>query len=546
MNRKPLVAFRKIPFSLALLVVVATCCAGAGCLLQAHPALQKWTTLAGMGLGALGAIGILVGGIHTSRMIERIHETLRNISSGDLGARTPLDAWVVELQAIARSVNGLGESNSSLVVELRDGAHALEREVESFKNAFSRIRVQAERSRQATSIVASAMEELGAGIGTIGRETEAVEDAAKGTCDLARRLDAMSSDTSRAIGTSLRTMDETHRRLDATRVSTAELETKGREIAQEAMSIADVAKQLRLLALNASIEAVKAGESGRGFSIVAQEVKDLADKVGGMADRIRDQVVAVNQGTRKVAIDLGGSIESVQGMRNEGVRTSSVSETQVTMSRETLAKMDETNHSIGSISRTLVESRVALEEIEKTSIELDSRAGATVAALESMEIGLSDLDRLSRSFRFTVQELRIREPFFPWTEDLSVHVPRMDDQHRVLLRLINRVADLASSGASGGAINTILGQLVEYTRFHFADEEKLMESHGFDGVAAHHAIHVKFVSEVESLVRRLSNGESMDANAVLAMLKDWLIRHIQGTDKVYGEHVSRKLSVSEA
>lgn len=545
MNHKPFVAFRKIPLFLALLVFIATCCAGAGCHLGLHPDVQEWTTLAGIALGSLGAIGILIGGIHTSRMIERIHETLRGISSGNLGARAPLDTCVVELEAIARCVNGLGESNSSLVVELRDGAHALEREVDSFKNAFTRIRVQAERSRQATSVVASAMEELGAGIGTIGREAEAVEVATKDTCELARRLDDMSSGTSRAVGTSLQTMDDTQHRLDATRASAAELDAKGREIAHEAMSIADVAKQLRLLALNASIEAVKAGESGRGFSIVAQEVKDLADKVGGMAERIRGQVVAVNQGTQKVAGDLGGAITVVQGMRTEGVRTSNESDAQVAMSRETLTRMDETSQSMGAISRTLVESRIALEEIERNSVELDTRAGATVAALEGMEIGLSDLDRLSRSFRVTVQELRIREPFFPWTDDLSVKVPRMDDQHRVLLRLINRVADLASSGATGGAIDTILGQLVEYTRFHFADEEKLMRNHDFEGLVAHRAIHGKFVAEVEGLVRRLSGGERMDADAVLAMLKDWLIRHIQGTDKVYGEHVSRKLSGGE-
>ena len=536
---------RKLPVVLFLLLAGAVAMSAWGGILAERNG--SWTLLAlGIVLGIVAALAILFGGMHANGRLREIRGTLRRVTEGDLGARVSLASKIAELDAIARSVNGLGESNSSLVVELRDGALALEREVASFQRSFGRIRGQAERSRDATSTVAAAMEELSVGTGTIGNETQEVQGAAQETLTLVKRLDEMSGATSQAITRQFQSIRDVENRMTQARASSEDLERRSKEIANAAGSITDVAKQLRLLALNASIEAVKAGETGRGFSIVAQEVKDLADKVGGMASSIQAQVAAVGEGTRKVAVDMMASVEAVGSMKADGEHSVEVANSQAILAREAMVKLDDTNRNIAAISRTLEESRVALGEIGRTGAELESRAGATVAALESMETGLGDLDLLSRSFRITVQDFRVREPFFPWSDDLSVGVPRMDDQHRVLLRLINRVADLAASGGSGAAIRTILGQLVEYTRFHFGDEEKLMQTHAYDGLGAHHEIHVKFMNEVVSLLKKTGEGESIDADKVLGMLKDWLIRHIQGTDKVYGAYIRKRTDMPGA
>lgn len=490
----------------------------------------------GLLIAIAGLVGILWMGRNALQDLESIRAVLARISEGDLGARVPLTSRVREFLVVARSVNGLGEANSSLVQELRDGALALEREVKRFHDAFNGIRRQADRSREASATVAAAMEELGAGVGVIGRETDAVSAAASEACALSRRLNEMSIDTSQAIGRQFQGIQATGDRMGQAIASTGELERRGEEIAGMAAAITDVAKRLRLLALNASIEAVKAGEKGRGFSVVAQEVKDLADQAGGMASRIQGQVEAVSAGTRRVAADMASSGEAMRGLQEEGQRSVVTVEQQAALSKEARDRLDDTSRNLSEISRTLSESRAALGEIGQTSQELDMRAGATVSALAGLQTGLSDLDRLSRSFRTTVQDYRTAEPFFPWSDDLSVGVPRMDDQHRVLLRLINRVADLGASGASGAAIRNILNQLVEYTRFHFADEEKLMGSWGYPELEAHHKTHEAFVAEVVGLLERTGSGELIDATSLLRVLKEWLVRHIQGTDKKYGAH----------
>lgn len=487
------------------------------------------------------AVALLAGWIALSVVVlgmvqvelSRIREVLRRLSNGDLGARVPMGCRIRELEGISRSVNGLGEANASLVQELRDGALALERELETFQRAFAAIRGRSESDRTAAGTVASAMEELGAGAGSIANETESVAQAAQLACGLSERLSDSSRGVSEGIARQFRKIQETGSRVEAAIASAEELARRGVEISGIATSITDVSKRLRLLALNASIEAAKSGETGRGFAVVAQEVKDLADQAGGMATRIQGKVEAVVQGTGAVTADLLASGESLRDLLEEGTRSVEVVERQAALSNEARSRLEDTTRNLSSISRTLEESRRALGEIGRTSHELDRSSGSTVAALQSMEPGLLDLERLAGSFRTSVAGLRAPVPFFPWNDDLSVRVPRMDDQHRVLLRLTNRVADLASSGASGSAIRTILGQLAEYTRFHFAEEERFMEGIGYPDLPAHRRIHADLVGQVMSLLARLDDGEVVLVPGLLDFLKDWLIRHIQGEDARY-------------
>lgn len=462
-----------------------------------------------------------------------IRSVLERLSHGELGARIPMGCRIRELEGISRSVNGLGEANASLVQELRDGSLALERELETFQREFAAIRARSEANRTSAGTVAAAMEELGAGAGSIANETESVALAATEACGLSERLNDLSRGTSEGISRQYLKIQETGKQLEAATESAHELARRGREISGIATSITDVSKRLRLLALNASIEAAKSGESGRGFAVVAQEVKDLADQAGAMATRIQGKVEAVVQGTETVTADLATSGDSLRDLLEEGTRSVEVVERQAALALEAKFRLEDTTRNLSSISRTLEESRRALDEIGRTSHELDRSSEGIVAALQVMDTGLLDLERLSGSFRTSVADLRSPVVFFPWTEDLSVRVPRMDDQHRVLLRLTNRVADLAASGGSGSAIRTILGQLADYTKFHFAEEERFMEGLGYPDLPAHRRIHASLVDQVVSLLQRLDAGEDVPIPGLLEFLRNWLIQHIQGEDGKY-------------
>lgn len=497
----------------------------------------------GLGLELAGLAVLAWLGRSLVAQLEGTRRLLASFSDGDLVRRLPPKSVIEELGAIARSVNSVGEAQCALVTELKEGSQALEREARSFETTFTRIRSQSQRSREASGAVAAALEEMTVGVASITKEMMELEAATQEVCGTSRRLTSMGFDASISVSRQYLTLQTTGESLATARTYMVELETTGREIAGMANGIMEVAGRTRLLALNASIEAARAGEAGRGFSVVAQEVKELAAQSARMAEQIQAQVQAVSHGTEKVAGEMDRTSTVLTRSMKEAFNALVAVEHQSALSAENSDRLESTGSNTTEIARTIEESKSALDEINRSVHEVDSRAKAVENAILGAQAGVDELGRFARSFQGDVKEMKVRPPFFPWSEELSVGVARMDDQHKVLLRLINRIADLTDSGGGGAAIRVVLGQLVDYTRFHFKDEEKLMETAGFKDLAAHRKIHEGFVAEVGRLVAKATEGDAIDASSLLPVLKDWLIRHIQGTDKVYGAHVVAKNAV---
>ncbi|MBI3446619.1 MAG: hemerythrin family protein [Magnetospirillum sp.] len=123
--------------------------------------------------------------------------------------------------------------------------------------------------------------------------------------------------------------------------------------------------------------------------------------------------------------------------------------------------------------------------------------------------------------------------YLQWTENLSVGIPRMDDHHKKLVDLINQVFD-AMSGDATSAVDSVLSDLLDYTRYHFAEEEKLLAACAYPDLEEHSAIHRAMVKEVlEMRTRYLNDPASVPASETLDFLSKWLMRHIIGKDLRY-------------
>jgi hemerythrin-like metal-binding protein len=507
---------------------------GAGIVGNVPSSVLVWT---GIGFATVGFLGLASLGKALLSHLETSRRFLAEFSEGDLSNRMPIDSKIEELGAIARAINSAGEAQCAMVNELREATSALDREAESFRVAFQDIRTQSRQSMDASATVAAAVEELSAGMSSMAKEGNHVDHIAAETLQRSRKVQELSTDTSHLIVQQQSTLQETSQSLHHAIQATEALLVSGREIAGLAASIQDVAKRTRLLALNASIEAVRAGRAGAGFSVVAQEVKELARQSGELALNIQSQVNAVATGTEEVALRIQTTKGSLGLLVEESASARESAEEQSRLSHHSQQSLETTSQSISHVARTIGESKVALDEIAHSTVDVETMSRSVETSLANASTGITDLQRLAKSFQGTVREIKVRPPFFPWTEDLKLGIPRMDDQHKVLLRLINRVADLSESGGGGAAIRIILGQLLDYTKFHFGDEESLMKHENFPGIDGHHALHVAFISEVERIVALAGSGEQVDAGAILAMLKEWLIKHIQGTDKQYARHI---------
>ena len=132
-------------------------------------------------------------------------------------------------------------------------------------------------------------------------------------------------------------------------------------------------------------------------------------------------------------------------------------------------------------------------------------------------------------------------PLMNWTEKLSVGVAVIDDDHKKLVAMVNGLYDAMQAGRGKDTLGQILDDLVQYTKVHFAREEKFFAQTGYPGALLHKQEHDALTGQVVDVQHKYAAGASATLSLdVLHFLKDWLIQHIQGSDQKYRPHLNAK------
>lgn len=128
-----------------------------------------------------------------------------------------------------------------------------------------------------------------------------------------------------------------------------------------------------------------------------------------------------------------------------------------------------------------------------------------------------------------------------WQDSYSVGVDLIDNDHKLLVSLINQLNDAISEDEGRDVVGSVLNVLVEYTVSHFGREELLLKKGQYPEAefTAHHREHEKLTAQVRAIVARYYDGEidSIDSE-VLLFLKNWLTGHILGVDMKYRPYVA--------
>jgi methyl-accepting chemotaxis protein/hemerythrin len=124
---------------------------------------------------------------------------------------------------------------------------------------------------------------------------------------------------------------------------------------------------------------------------------------------------------------------------------------------------------------------------------------------------------------------------FEWTENLSVGVTIIDEQHKYFIGLINRLSEVTDKHESTQVINDILKELRNYTIFHFFTEEKYFKKFAFIEADRHIEEHNKLKQIVDKFIERNSKKKNIYSNItdLTTFLIDWLVFHIGKSDRRY-------------
>ena len=336
-------------------------------------------------------VGILAAVLITRQITRPLRETLavvERIASGDLSHTlhvTRRDELGVLQQGIAR----MGVTLRELITGIRDGVTQIASAAEELSAVTEETSDGVNRQKVETDQVATAMHEMTATVQEVARNAEHASRAAADADSEARAGDKV---VAQAIEQIERLASEVARSTEAMSV----LQHESDKIGSVMDVIKAVAEQTNLLALNAAIEAARAGEAGRGFAVVADEVRGLAQRTQKSTEEIEGLVAGLQNGTQQVATVMNNSRSltdsSVELTRKAGVSLENITRTVSniqSMNQQIAAAAEEQSAVAEEISRSIVNVRdvseqtaTASEETAKSSVEL-ARLGSQLQQMVS-------------------------------------------------------------------------------------------------------------------------------------------------------------------
>lgn len=137
-----------------------------------------------------------------------------------------------------------------------------------------------------------------------------------------------------------------------------------------------------------------------------------------------------------------------------------------------------------------------------------------------------------------------------WNPKMSVGLDELDDDHKQLISIINRLGEDYRAEDRHAAVQQLLRALQRYTEYHFAREEKVMLACGYPELEEHQGEHRGFIDKIKEMTQRFDSDPEAAAESVneqlLSFLKGWLNHHIMIEDKAYFAHVANNPAAKQA
>ena len=439
--------------------------------------------------------------------------------------------------SVRAEVSGGGEF-ARLAVAFNTMMTDMNKAMRQFFSVADTVRDSVVLVRSTTDAMAAAAEDVAMQAGTIATASEEMSatsgDIARNclyAAESAQKATDQTHSGSELVQGSARLMENIAQRVNATSQPVEGLGQRSDQIGAIVNTIQDIADQTNLLALNAAIEAARAGEQGRGFAVVADEVRALAERTTKATKEIASMIKSIQSETQSAVESMVEGVQEVQRGTAETSRSGEALE-------DILTKINELTMQISQVATAAEEQTATTHEITNNIQMITDvvnrnveNARSTTQATGALAKQVDDLHELVGKFRLAKA--------LEWDDSFSTGVSKFDQQHRKLFDMVNELADAMQQKKSKEAIGRVLNGLAEYTVNHFADEERSFAQSRYPEENSHKELHKKLVDQVVELIGKFNTGETLLTQDVINFLQDWLVNHIKGTDKKYGQHLNK-------
>jgi methyl-accepting chemotaxis protein len=363
---------------------------------QGADELVRKMTIIFFAIIVLGGGGSIAFGMSIIARINRSLNELRSVmvnmaADGNLTVRSRVFGKG-EIGQSATAFNSLIDEFAKIIKKVDASAQSVSSTAEQLSATSMQIEQGSQVQSEAAASTAAAVEQMTVSINSVAENTE---DVRKLSDKSLQQTQEGNKNVSAMIGEIQRVQEAMNQIAD----SVEEFVQRTQAISGMTQQVKDIADQTNLLALNAAIEAARAGEQGRGFAVVADEVRKLAEKSGNAANEI-DQVTS----------ELNKKSALVEEVINKGLIALNTTQEKVAgvsrMQKETGNSVQQTSHGVADIAASVKEQSSASTEIARNVEKIAQMSEENHAAVQSNTNDVMHLEKLARELREAVSRFK--------------------------------------------------------------------------------------------------------------------------------------------